>query len=84
MLRKLTSMKYDPRGGKKSAIEFITRFETLADQYNEQQDEPGSQLSDEFKKALLTASVSTVTVLRAVSDREQEALIRGGSPFNFF
>ena len=32
MLRKLTSMKYDPRGGKESAIEFITRFETLADQ----------------------------------------------------
>jgi hypothetical protein len=72
LLSKLTTQKFDPRNGKMSAMEFITRFETMVEQYNEQQEHVGSILSDEFQKALLTASMSTVTVLRPVSDREQE------------
>jgi hypothetical protein len=83
LLRKLTSMKFDPRGGKETAMAFITRFETMALQYNKQQEDEDSQLTDTFKKNLLTAGVSTVAILRAVSDREQEALMRGGRPFGF-
>jgi hypothetical protein len=83
LLTKLTSQKFDPRNGKVSAMEFITTFETMVETYNDMQVQPGLQLSDEFQKTLLQASLSQVSVLRAVSDREQEALIRGGAPFDF-
>jgi hypothetical protein len=83
LLSKLTSQKFDPRNGKMTAMEFITKFETMVEEYNDLQEHLGTQLSDEFRKTLLTASVSTVTILRSISDREQESLVRGGRPFAY-
>jgi hypothetical protein len=83
LLRTLTNQKFDPRNGKVSAMEFITRFENMVEQYNEQQEHLGSKLSDELQKNLLASSVSGVTILRAVSDREQESVVRGGFPFDY-
>ena len=83
LLSKLTSQKFDPRNGKMSAMEFITRFETMVEQYNDQQEHTGTQLSDDFKKILLASSVSSVTILRSISDREQESLVKGGRVFDY-
>jgi hypothetical protein len=83
LLSKLTSQKFDPRNGKMTAMEFITKFETMVEEYNDLQEHLGTQLSDEFRKTLLTASVSTVSILRSISDREQESLVRGGRPFAY-
>jgi hypothetical protein len=83
MLSRLTSQKFDPRNGKMTAMEFITRFETMVEEYNEQQEHLGTQLTDKFKKTLLTSSVSNVTILRSISDREQESLVRGGRAFDY-
>jgi hypothetical protein len=66
-----------------SAMEFITKFETMVEEYNDQQEHTGTQLSDDFKKILLASSVSNVTILRSISDREQESLVRGGRAFEY-
>jgi hypothetical protein len=64
-------------------MEFISKFENMTDQYNEQQTSPTKQLHDELKKTLLMSALSTVMVLRSVGDREQESFIRGGPAYDY-
>jgi len=82
LLTRITTRRFDPRG-KQTAMEFISKFENMTDQYNEQQSHPHKQLHDELKKSLLTSAVSTVMVLRSVGDREQESFVRGGPAYDY-
>ena len=78
----LTKRRYDPKENLTASV-FITEFETMVEHYNEQQADPGMILNDPMKKSLLQASLSTVTMLRAVSDRESDRMVQNGLPFTF-
>jgi hypothetical protein len=82
ILTRITTRRFDPRG-KLTAMEFISKFENMTDQYNEQQTSPTKQLHDELKKTLLMSALSTVMVLRSVGDREQESFVRGGPAYDY-
>lgn len=82
LLTRITTRRFDPRG-KLTAMEFISKFENMTDQYNEQQTSPSKQLHDELKKTLLMSALSTVLVLRSVGDREQESFVRGGPAYDY-
>ena len=62
---------------------FIAEFETLVEQYNEQGSEPGMVLTGPMMKSLLQTSLSGVSMLRAVSDRESDRIVQGGSSFTY-
>jgi hypothetical protein len=83
LLQKLVASRFDPRSAGATAIKYITTFQRLVTIYNEQQSKPDLVLNDELKKTLLQAGVSTVAILRAVSDREQDSVIRGGDPLSY-
>ena len=78
----LTNKKFDPRGNQ-TATMFILEFETMAERYNEQQTDIGMILNGTMKKAMLQSALSSVTILRAVADRETERVVQGGAPFSY-
>jgi hypothetical protein len=77
----LTSQKYDPKMG--SALEFITTFEEMIESHNAQQSEPGLILTGAMKKSFLQTSLANVMMLRAVTDWENDTIVRGGSSFTY-
>jgi hypothetical protein len=83
LLQKLTASRFDPRSAGITAIKYITNFQCQVTVYNEQQSMPDLVLNDELKKTLLQAGVSSVSILQAVGDREQDSIIRGGDPFMY-
>lgn len=83
LLDKLVRSRFDPRGANASAVRYIASFQRLVSNYNEMQPVHGTRLNDDLKKSLLQASMAGVTILRAVGDREQESIIRGGAPLNY-
>ena len=82
MLNDLTHSRYSPSSGG-SAQKYVIDYVDLLQKYNDQQIDPSQRLQDLMKKALLRSSVSTVTQLRAVSDREQERIVLGDRAFTF-
>ena len=63
-LETLTNKRYDPQGNQTTTL-FIVEFETMAEQYNEQQTDPGMILNGTMKKAMLQSTLSSVTITRA-------------------
>jgi hypothetical protein len=82
LLTRITTRRFDPRG-KLTAMEFISKFENMTDQYNEQQMSPSKQLHDELKRTLLMSALLSVLVLRSVGDREQESFVCGGPAYDY-
>jgi hypothetical protein len=82
LLTRITTRHFDPRG-KLTAMEFISKFENMTDQYNKQQMSPSKQLHDELKKTLLMSALSSVLVLCSVGDCEQESFVRGGPAYDY-
>ena len=78
----LTKRRYDPKDNKTASM-FILEYETMVEEYNDQQNEPGMILNGNMKKAMLQASLSPVMMLRAVADRETERMVQGGMAFTF-
>ena len=62
---------------------FNIEFETMAEQYNEQQTNPGMILNGTMKRAMLQSALSLVTILRAVADRETKHVVQRGVPFTY-
>jgi hypothetical protein len=83
LLKALTASQFNPRNAGSTAIKYITNFQRQVTVYNEQQAKSNLVLNDELKKTLLQAGVSNVGLLRAVGDREQDSIIRGGDPFTY-
>jgi hypothetical protein len=81
-LEVLTRRRFDPKDNK-SASTFILEFETMIEEYNEQQIEPDMVLNGPMKKSMLQACLSPVTMLRAVADRETERMVQGGMIFSY-
>lgn len=82
MLKVITTIRLDNHWTKPS-IEFITGFDRLLENYNDQQTQSDSVLNDTFKKTLLQAAVSPIGMLRGVSDRESERVVQGGTMFTY-
>ena len=78
----ITRKRYDPKDSKPVSL-FIAEFETLVEQYNEQGSEPGMVLTGPMMKSLLQTSLSGVSMLRGVSDRESDRIVQGGSSFTY-
>jgi hypothetical protein len=83
LLHKLVSSRFDPRSPRANAVKYIATFQRLVTVYNEQQPTRALELNDELKKSFLQAGMSTVSILRAVGDREQDSIIRGGPPLTY-
>jgi hypothetical protein len=77
LLNKIVSSRFDPRNARVNAIQFIADFQKKVSVYNEQQPSKALKRNDEIKKTLLQASMSNVSILRAVGKREQDSIIRG-------
>ena len=82
MFSKLTTTRYD--GRTKSAVEFVTSFDQMFDQYNEQQIEPTMRLNDMMMKTFMQTAVSDINMLLDVSNQEKQAVARGAPVFNYF
>jgi hypothetical protein len=82
MMGKLTTQRYDPKSGK-TAMSFINAFTKMVNDYNDQQLDVGMRLNGPMKKSMLMASLSSVTMLRSISDREQERVVQGGKLFTY-
>jgi hypothetical protein len=80
-LEKIAHQRYDSRAG--SALSFITKFEEVMESYNLQQRNPGMMLTGPMMKAYLQTALSSVVMLRAVSDRENDRIIRGEPEFTY-
>jgi hypothetical protein len=76
MLATISSLKLD-NTWKRSAMEFITDFCRLMDNYNDQQTTPETWITDIQKKNYLMAAVSKVSALRGVVNRENDDIARG-------
>ena len=55
----------------------------MAEQYNKQQADSGMILNGTTKKAMLQAALSSVTIPRAVADRETKCVVHQGTPFTY-
>jgi hypothetical protein len=82
ILMNLTREQFDPRG-KRSALLFITHFEEQVEKYNDQQTDPDLLLNETQLKNWLQTSLSQVSALHAVANREHEDMIRGGRPLTY-
>jgi hypothetical protein len=71
LLNKIVSSRFDPRNACVNAIQFIADFQRKVSVYNEQQPSEALKLNGEIKKSLLQASMSNVSILRAVGEHEQ-------------
>ena len=80
-LEKIAHQRYDSRAG--SALLFITKFEEVMEAYNLQQRNPGMMLTGPMMKSYLQTALSSVVTLRAVSDRENDRVIRGEAKFTY-
>ena len=65
-LEKIAHQRYDSRAG--SALSFITKFEEVMEAYNLQQHNPGMMLTGPMMKSYLQTALSSVVMLRAISD----------------
>lgn len=83
LLNKIVSSRFDPRNARVNAIQFIADFQKKVSVYNEQQPSEAMKLNDEIKKSLLQASMSNVSILRAVGEREQDSVIRGSPALTY-
>ena len=83
LLSKIVSTRFDPRNARINAIQFIADFQKKVSVYNEQQPSEALKLNDEIKKTLLQASMSNVSILRAVGEREQDSIIRGSPALTY-
>jgi hypothetical protein len=81
LLSKIASLQYDGRG--RPAVEFITIFHTMMDQYNEKQLKARKRLSDEMMKEFLQAAVASVTMLADVSNQDQQIVARGARELTY-
>jgi hypothetical protein len=82
LLNKIVSLRFDPRNARINAIQFIADFQKKVSVYNEQQPSEAMMLNDEIKKSLLQASMSNISILRAVGEHEQDSVIRGSPALN--
>jgi uncharacterized protein (UPF0128 family) len=80
-MAQISNQRYDPKTG--SALEFITKFEEMIEAHNMQQTEPEMVLTGAMKKSFLQSSLANVMMLRAVTDRENDMIVRGGSAFTY-
>ena len=82
ILGRLTSIRYDSRGSK-TAMTFITDFETMIDRYNELQTAADMTLTGLLTKTLLQNAVADVNMLLDVSNQEKQAMARGAQAFSY-
>ena len=80
-MAQLTNQRYDPKTG--SALAFITTFEEMVEAHNTQQSEPELVIPGAMKKSFLQTSLANVMMLRAVTDRENDQIVRGGNAFTY-
>jgi hypothetical protein len=80
-MAQISNQRYDPKTG--SALAFITKFEEVIEAHNMQQVEPEMILTGAMKKSFLQSSLANVMMLRAVTDRENDMIVRGGKAFTY-
>ena len=82
LFTKITAATYNPSGSM-TAVEFISNFESNVITYNDQQSDPSCELHGMLLKNLLQNAFAHVAILRDVTAREQEMIVRGLPPFTY-